>query len=188
MTISIRQAHPQDVTTVVPLIIEAIGDIANRLTGEEQPAAITRELSTLFQREDNRHSYLNTFVATEDDTLLGILVLYNGKEAIEMDANLVKWLEAKNAPSMTIDAEAHIDENYVDTICVAPQARGKGIGTLLLQFAEQKTKELGFSKLSLNVETQKERAIHLYERTGYVITEPWTIIDEPFHHMVKSIQ
>ncbi|EON74107.1 GNAT family N-acetyltransferase [Lysinibacillus sphaericus] len=187
MSISIRQAQPQDAHAVVPLIIDAIGDIANRLTGEQTPEAVEQALIVLFKREDNRHSYLNTFVAVEDEQVLGILVYYNGEQAIDMDANLVKWLEAKNAPSIVIDKEAHEDEYYIDTICVAPEARGKGIGTLLLQFAIEQTEKLGFTKLSLNVETQKEDARRLYERTGFVITEPWSIIDEPFHHMVKQI-
>lgn len=187
MSITIRHAQPQDAQAVVPLITDAIGEIANRLTGEQSSEAVAHELAVLFKREDNRHSYLNTFVAIEDANILGILVYYNGAQAIEMDANLMKWLNAKNAPNITIDKEAHEDEYYIDTICVAPEARGKGIGSLLLQFAIEQTKERGFSKLSLNVETQKEKAIRLYERTGFVITEPWSIIDEPFHHMVKQI-
>ncbi len=186
MSITIRQAQPQDAHAVVPLIIDAIGDIANRLTGEQSTEAVIRELTVLFHQEDNRHSYLNTFVATENEQILGILVYYHGEQAVHMDANLVKWLEAKNAPSIVIDQEAHEDEAYIDTVCVAPAARGKGIGTLLLQFAEELTKQRGYTKLSLNVETQKEEARCLYERLGFVITEPWSIIDEPFHHMVKQ--
>lgn len=186
MTITIRQAQPQDAHAVVPLIIDAIGDIANRLTGEQSAEAVIRELTILFQREDNRHSYLNTFVATEDEQILGILVYYYGAHAIEMDAKLVQWLATKNAPSIVIDREAHEDEAYIDTVCVAPAARGKGIGTLLLQFAEELTKQRGYTKLSLNVEIEKEDARRLYERLGFVITEPWFIIDEPFHHMVKQ--
>jgi len=187
MSITMRQAQPQDAHAVVPLIMDAIGDIANRLTGEQTEEAVKRELSNLFKREDNRHSYLNTYVAIEDEHVLGILVYYNGEQAIEMDANLVKWLKAKNAPSIIIDQEAHEDEYYIDTVCVTSEARGKGIGTLLLQYAEELTKQRGFKKLSLNVETQKENARRLYERLGFVITEPWSIIDEPFHHMVKQI-
>ncbi|GLC90189.1 GNAT family N-acetyltransferase [Lysinibacillus piscis] len=187
MTITIRQAQPQDAFAVVPLIIEAIGAIANRLTGEQTDEAVERELTILFKREDNRHSYLNTFVAIEDEEILGILVYYNGKQAIQMDANLVQWLEAKNAPSIVIDKEAHEDEYYIDTVCVTPASRGKGIGTLLLQYAEQLTQERGGQKLSLNVETEKINARRLYERIGYVIIEPWSIIDEPFHHMVKQL-
>ena len=187
MSITIRQAQPQDAQVVVPLVIEAIGDIAKRLTGEQEPKAVERELEVLFKREDNRHSYLNTFVAVEEKTIVGILVYYNGEQAITMDANLANWLASKNASTIIIDKEAHEDEYYVDTICVTPEARGKGIGTLLLQFAIDQTKERGFRKLSLNVETKKEQAIRLYERTGFVITEPWSIIGEPFHHMVKEI-
>ncbi|MFJ7733293.1 GNAT family N-acetyltransferase [Lysinibacillus sp. NPDC097231] len=187
MSITIRQAQPQDAHAVVPLIMDAIGDIANRLSGEQTAEAVKRELTVLFKREDNRHSYVNTFVAVEDEQILGILVYYNGVQAIEMDANLVKWLEVKNAPSIVIDKEAHEDEYYIDTVCVAQEARGKGIGTLLLQFAEELTKQHGYRKLSLNVETQKEDARRLYERLGFVITEPWSIIDEPFHHMVKQM-
>ncbi|MGE7110517.1 GNAT family N-acetyltransferase [Lysinibacillus sp. NPDC047702] len=187
MSITIRQAQPQDAHAVVPLIMDAIGDIANRLTGEQTEEAVKRELTNLFKREDNRHSYLNTYVVVENEHVLGILVYYNGEQAIEMDANLVKWLKAKNAPSIIIDREAHEDEYYIDTVCVSSEARGKGIGTLLLQYAEELTKQRGFKKLSLNVETQKESARRLYERLGFVITEPWSIIDEPFHHMVKQI-
>ena len=95
MSITIRQAQPQDAHAVVPLIIDAIGDIANRLTGEQSTEAVIQELTVLFHQEDNRHSYLNTFVATENEQILGILVYYHGEQAVHMDANLVKWLEAK---------------------------------------------------------------------------------------------
>ena len=187
MQITIRQARPEDAKKVVPLIVEAIGDIANRLTGEQEPAAVKRELEVLFMRKDNRHSYLHTFVAVENGEIVGILVYYHGEQAKTLDANLMQWLSLKNAAIILVDKEAHEDEYYVDTICVAPEARGKGIGSLLLQFAIDQTKERGGHKLSLNVETKKEQAIRLYERLGFVITEPWTIIDEPFHHMVKEI-
>jgi len=56
-----------------------------------------------------------------------------------------------------------------------------------LQFAEQKGKELGYEKISLNVELEKHDAQRLYEKIGYRTIESWTIINEPFHHMVKSL-
>ena len=57
----------------------------------------------------------------------------------------------------------------------------------LFAFAEEVAKQQHTPKLSLNVETQKEPAIRLYKRLGYEIVSPWTIIGEPFHHMVKII-
>lgn len=102
MSITIRQAQPHDAHAVVPLIIDAIGEIANRLTGEKSAEAVIQELTILFQRDDNRHSYLNTFVATEGEQILGILVYYHGAQAVHMDANLVKWLEAKTLHPLSL--------------------------------------------------------------------------------------
>lgn len=78
-------------------------------------------------------------------------------------------------------------ELYIDTVCIDPAFRGKGIGTQLFTFVEELAKQEGYTKLSLNVETQKDPAIRLYKRLGYEIASPWTIIGEPFHHMVKTV-
>jgi len=189
MTFYIRKAILEDAPKAAPLIYEAIGEIANRLTGESIPTEVISSLEELIRRTDNRHSYLNTYVAVQEVTkeILGILVLYNGQESVELDANLKLWLEQKNATISTIDVEAKPDEFYVDTICVHPKARGLGIGTALLHFAEEVAASNGFMKIALNVETQKVKARNLYERLGYIVTEPWTIINEPFFHMVKTI-
>lgn len=186
MTISIRQATPQDAKMIAPLIYDAIGDIANNLTGEQELPNIFNSLEQFVTETTNRHSYLNTFVAVKDNDILGIVVLYDGQQGDALDRQLEQQLAKKNI-QVTLDVEAHPDEYYIDTICVAPNARGLGIGTKLLHFSEQHAKELGYQKLSLNVELEKLDARRLYERMGFVVTEPWTIINEPFHHMVKSL-
>ncbi|HEY4624200.1 GNAT family N-acetyltransferase [Solibacillus sp. FSL R7-0668] len=186
MTIPIRQATPQDAKKIAPLIYDAIGDIANNLTGEQDLSSIFNSLEQFVTETTNRHSYLNTFVAVKDNDILGIVVLYDGQQGDALDRQLEQQLAKKNI-HVTLDVEAHPDEYYIDTICVAPNARGLGIGTKLLHFSEQHAKELGYQKLSLNVELEKLDARRLYERMGFVVTEPWTIINEPFHHMVKSL-
>ena len=186
MTITIRQARVEDAFAISPLIYDAIGDIANNLTGEEKLPKILASLAQFVTETANRHSYLNTYVAVQDEVILGIVVLYDGKTGYKLDRQLEAQLANKGI-HVHLDVEAHEDEYYIDTICVAKNARGLGIGTKLLQFAEQRGKELGYNKLSLNVEVEKVDARRLYERMGYVITEPWTIIGDPFHHMVKSL-
>lgn len=186
MELIIRQAKQSEAVKIAPLIYDAIGEIANRLTGEQEKDAILTTLTELVTRTDNRHSYLNTHVAIQEEQLLGIVVLYDGLSVKELDANLMTWLKEKQVTS-TIDVEAHDDEYYLDTICVAPKARRLGIGSKLLAHTEQVARDKGFKKLSLNVELEKTKARALYERVGFVITEPWTIIDEPFHHMVKTL-
>lgn len=177
----IREATPNDATQLAPLILNAIGDIAHRLTNKDTDSEAVEGLVELVQAIDNRHSYLNTYVAELADQVVGMIVLYDGLTGNKLDA-----LHAKKY-NIQIDVEAHNDEFYIDTVSVLPSAQGKGVGSRLLQFAEEKAKENGFSKISLNVEIEKTNAQKLYERLGFVVTEPWTIIDEPFHHMVKMI-
>ena len=186
MNLVVRQATAQDAQQIAPLIYEAIGDIAGRLTGALEDKEILSGLETLVQGEDSRHSYLHTYVTCEKEIILGMIVLYDGKTGKNLDDRLMKQLQEKHGSSYRIDREAHDEEYYIDTICVAPEARGRGIGTMLLHFAEQQAQKQGYNRLSLNVETKKTKARRLYEREGFVVTEPWEIIGEPFYHMVKE--
>ncbi len=188
LKLHIRRAKPSDAEMAVPLIIEAIGEISEQMTGETEPHAVRRELMGLFKREDNRHSYLQTIVVEHDYTVTACMVLYSGIKAIELDANLVQWLRNKTGEEIIIPPEAHRDEFYIDTVCVDSDFRGQGIGGLLLKHAEDIAREEGFSKLTLNVELEKEAAIRLYNRVGYRVAEPWTIYGGTFHHMVKDLK
>ena len=186
----IRQAKKDESIQIAPLIYDAIGDIAFRLTGETNEQNMLLKLQMLVEDEHNRHSYLNTFVAVDaaaTHKVLGIVVLYDGKKGDELDRALEKALFNEYGHTISIDVEAHHDEYYIDTICVSAEARGLGIGTALLAFAEEQAATLGYSKLSLNVEVGKVQARALYTRIGFQETEPWTIINEPFIHMVKRL-
>jgi ribosomal protein S18 acetylase RimI-like enzyme len=187
MEITIRQARPADAKNAAPLIIDAIGDIAKRMTGETEWELIEQGLCDLFKRNDNRHSYLYTYIAELSGTVAGIMVLYPGKDAPLLDLNLSDWLAKKGASNTEVDIESLTDELYIDTVCIDPALRGTGIGSQLFAYAEDVARQKDIRKLSLNVETQKEPAIRLYKRLGYEIVSPWTIIGEPFHHMVKVV-
>ena len=187
MEILIRNARIEDAQAAVPLIMEAIGDISMQITGEKEEKEITKEFIQLLTRTDNRHSYLNTYIAEMEGKVVGALVFYSAEQAITLDANLEKYLSDKKGNSVKIDPETLPGEWYIDTVVVDPAYRGHGIGTKLLTYAEQLVKNFGGGKLSLNVETKKDAAIFLYQRLGFVIVCPWTIIGEPFHHMVKMV-
>lgn len=187
MEILIRKAYKEDANNAIPLIMEAIGDISMQMTGETEEAAITTEFIKLFKRTDNRHSYLNTYIAEMNGHVAGVLVFYTAEQAITLDANLEAYLSNKKGTIVTIDPETEPGEWYIDTVVVDPTYRGHGIGTKLLSYAEQMVKNSGGGKLSLNVELEKDAAIRLYNRLGFDTLCPWTIIGEPFHHMVKTV-
>jgi ribosomal protein S18 acetylase RimI-like enzyme len=56
------------------------------------------------------------------------------------------------------------------SVWVSPQARGRGVGDLLIGAVETWARELGATALKLAVIPGNERAITLYERSGFVVT------------------
>lgn len=186
MEISIRQARPSDAEKVAPLIINAIGDIANHMTAQKEPEAVRKKVEEMVRGENTRHSYRYTYVATLDGGIAGILVFYHGNQAEALDRYLIEQLK-KQGHERKIEPEAHTDEWYIDTVSVDSAYQGKGIGSTLFDYAEKLVSSDGGGKLSLNVDIDKEGAIRLYKRLGFTISEPWTIIGEPFHHMVKIV-
>lgn len=56
-------------------------------------------------------------------------------------------------------------------ICVDPALQGKGIGKLLMKFAEKMAVELGRKKMKLATSTKNLQAIGFYQKLGYRIVK-----------------
>ena len=69
-------------------------------------------------------------------------------------------------------AEDHL---WIENVCVAPQAQGRGIGRLLLELAERKAVEAGRLELRLLTNGAFEANVSLYKRHGYIVDR-----EEPF--------
>ena len=65
--------------------------------------------------------------------------------------------------------EAEKDELHLANLAVKPRNRGKGIGSQALTYFEQKARQAGFSKVSLAVDINNQKARQLYERLGYQV-------------------
>ena len=69
----------------------------------------------------------------------------------------------------------------IDTHFVAPWARGHGLAKKLLEAAEAAALDQGFSVMRLDVRATQDRAIALYESSGY---KRWGTLDK--YHMVDG--
>lgn len=185
---SIRSARPQDAAAAVRLLYDALHDVAHQLTGEDSEEKVLEALEQYFRADEGRLSYRQAAVKEIDGEVAGIIVAYGGDQAAELDRPILDRLrKPKNDPYVALDKEADEDEYYIDTLSVSPQFGGKGIGSALIDHAENRAKELTYRKIALAVVTVNHRAHSLYDRRGYKTDKEIMINGHVYYHMVKPV-
>lgn len=165
------------------LIYSAIDDMAKIILGKSSDNEIINDLQQLWKNRANRFSHDMSFVALEDNQVLGVITCNPLKQIdramtptvlqIILMNKLKPFLSIISHPKsfyslVTMD-EGNEDEYHISMLATMPNARGKGVGQQLLNFAEQKAKESGFSKLSLTVVQDNDVALKLYQKMGFEI-------------------
>jgi GNAT superfamily N-acetyltransferase len=81
------------------------------------------------------------------------------------------------------------DELYIRGMAVLPQARGLGIGELLLKSIEEFALAQGYKRLALSTTPFLLRAIKLYERFGFrrIADGPHDLFGTPLFTMAKQL-
>jgi RimJ/RimL family protein N-acetyltransferase len=64
----------------------------------------------------------------------------------------------------------------------------KGIGTCLLQAAEQQARHHRYPKIALNVAQENEQALSFYQRLQYVVTQQTFLYHHPYVRLVKPLE
>ncbi len=170
----------KDVTITEGLEAELVEDALRILFG-----AFAKKLHIGFRDADDFvrlfHDGVNSAAclsATADGELLGILGLQSpGGELYDLRPKslfrrFTPWRAALILANMLVlYSPPRKDALVVDQLAVAPSARGKGVGTLLLEAAETRARAMGMPRMALSVISENEGAIRLYERMGYVRTQ-----------------
>jgi ribosomal protein S18 acetylase RimI-like enzyme len=64
--------------------------------------------------------------------------------------------------------QLHPDELLLENVAVAPAAQGRGIGRVLIAFAEQRARELNLRKVTLYTNAEMTENLALYRRLEFV--------------------
>lgn len=123
-----------------------------------------------YAREGVSFSYENCDMLVEGDTTLGMIMAF----PMHVDPDYVEDDEVLR-PYAILEEDNSL---YISGVAVFPQYRGKGLGTRLMQFAEDKARESGLSKLSLIV-FEDNPAKRLYESLGYREVMRERVVDHP---------
>ncbi|MEW6240708.1 MAG: N-acetyltransferase [Chloroflexota bacterium] len=197
--IAIRAARPDDAPLTAQMFRLSMGGLAEMLFDDDaRKTELT--LIRLFTRDAGRFGYGVTVVAEVGENPLGVLAAFSGAALsrlnLEAFAAFPKILGLAGTsrlfwraiPHASIE-EAKTDEYYISNVGVLPQAQGHGIGTRLMQFAEEAAQAAGLMKCSLLVGTTNHGARRLYERLGYevVFTRSHASPALSYNRMVKQL-
>lgn len=187
----IRRAEKSDFPFIYP-IIKQIFDEMEMETIQRLPESQFYDLMRLgFISEDYRYSYRRIWVNTgKNGQILGMIDMYSYEDQKIIDFVLKNEYSKVGLSTKTVifdDQEAWPKEWYIDALAVHPDYWGKGIASLLLDYAPQVAKQHGYHLLSLNVDKENPRAQRLYEHKGFKTTKTMKIGDRIYNHMIKEI-
>lgn len=169
------------------LILNAIHEVANTLTGEDDKKKILETLEKYVSMEINRLSFKNTYIYKVDDQLAGLIIAYDSNKVDQLDKPILQHLESKGIFLDSFEKESFEDEFYIDTVSVFEKFQGQGIAKKLLSFIDEKAKELDFKKVSLLVDINNLKALNLYEKMGFKKNTILEVSKHNYHHMIKIL-
>jgi ribosomal protein S18 acetylase RimI-like enzyme len=186
----IRRAEKTDAAFLMPLVNRASEGLATHIWGTlAEPGQSAESIGLArIQSEDATISYVNAWIAEIDGRSLGCLIAYQKPEKPE---ELVSNVSPLFEPLMMLEREAY-GTGYVFVLSTIAEARGLGIGSSFLAFAE---KYRGPRGMSLIVADNNTGARRLYERHGYSVTATrpmikngWDSEGENWLLMIKAAQ
>ena len=193
-TVTLRDARKSDCAELAELINLAGEGLPyyhwrNIAEPGQDPWALGRERAA---RETGSFSYRNGVVAEVDGKIAGILTGYPitaEPEAVDPGSTPPMWV-----PLLELERIA-AGTWYVNSVAAYPDARGLGVGSALMRWAEKRAADLGLRGTSLIVSDANLGARRLYDRLGYaevatrpMVKEGWQCDGDNWVLMIRSVE
>ncbi len=115
-------------------------------------------------------------------------------QVIELWNSVFGYSDRRNSPELVIDKKLEIDQQlyiaeieskvigtvmtgydghrgWIYSLAVLPEHRNKGIGTLLLQYAEAALSQMGCMKINLQILAENKDVKQFYSKNSYMVEE-----------------
>ncbi len=141
-------------------------------------------LATAFVESGHDLSYENVIFASRGECVVGMVSAFTAeRHHAASDRPLRRAAGRYNlrfalvstlcAPLLRIIDTVEAGDFYLQAIAVDPECRGGGVGTALMDLAEDRAREEGTSRIVLDVSGDNEGARRLYERRGMTVISRW---------------
>jgi len=144
-SVNIRLATLNDISRINELFIQMIKYV------NEQNKKSGKEVNEELFKDGYEDGFLEKYLASSDKFIL----------VAEIDSKVVGYLSCE---------EKNNDEDlfiYLDDFCVDSNFRGYGIGTRLVEYADEYAQNNNFGSLKLHVENENSNSIRFYTNLGF---------------------
>ena len=157
-------------------------------------------LASAFIQTGHDISHQHVTFAEQNQRLVGMVSGYTARQHHKASDQVLKQAAGRYnlrfltvsllfAPLMRILDTIADDDFYLQAIALNQELRGQGLGSVLMDFAEDQAQNSGCKRLSLDVSADNVNARKLYERRGMFVESQWpkrlAIPKLRFYRMIK---
>jgi ribosomal protein S18 acetylase RimI-like enzyme len=158
-------------------------------------------VAAAYIQPDNDYSYQNATFAERDEVIVGMVSSFTGKQRRSFTKQPLKRAAGRRrlrmslvttlcAPLMRILETTADGDFYLQAIAVDKELRGEGVGSMLMNYMEERAIASGAVRFSLDVSAKNNGARRLYERRGMTVESEWPksrFIPSLFVRMAKPL-
>lgn len=159
-------------------------------------------IATAFLEPDHDLSYQNVTFAERNSVIVGMVCMFtaeqhrrSSREPVHRAAGgrniRMRIVDMLFAPIMRIVDSIPDGDFYLQVITVNKELRGDGVGSILMDFVEERARASGSTRLSLDVLARNQRACQFYKRRGMSVESQWPkrfpIPGLTFYRMTKGL-
>ena len=186
----IRPARAEDAAAIAPILLPVLKAMELPFLARHGLETTRSLLASASAHPDYRYGYARGIVKILDGRIVGAAFGYPAEDEAQVDAPFAAVLQQHRldpAQRLFTDPEAFPDEWYLDTIAVAPEQRGRGVGKALLRTLPEVALARDKTRIGLNVDEANPNAHRLYTRLGYKTVGTRELSGHRYHHMQKTL-
>ena len=173
-----RSNDARDIAKLIAISSDGIAMIEWQEQAQKEQADVLDVAERLYQIPQEDYSYSNATMTESNGEIAGMLLAFGMPPAAPRNSANRPGSDDENVFAPYIYLEEP-NSWYVCGVAFYPQHRGRGLGTQLMELANEQAKEKGFSRLSLVALEQNTGAVRLYERLGYGVVDRAPIVPHP---------
>lgn len=163
--ITVRPAGREDARLLAVAVAMAIGDetALRNYCGNDYLSV----LCEVARREGTQYSWQCGLVAELDGEAAGAVIGYDGAQLGVLREGTFSVLRERLGCVPSVADETAAGECYLDSLCVLPEFRGRGVGRVLLNAFCDKAFAEGHTRVGLIVDFDNPKAEKLYVSLGF---------------------